>query len=207
MVCACVCVRAHKPLAWACGAAAAHPAVLMLLLLLPLLLMLLPPGATPLAPQEAAEAAERRGDPLPDPETRFDSNCITPGTREWPGGAARILACVPVCLLTCVLVCLLCLLPLWVEVVACVHACLPLWVGARLGCRCSMHTPGARCMRVCPRPRAHMLHPYRPSLPLCYCSAQPSWHALGSHIQFFIHSATSATLTASRLPTPRCCCY
>ena len=31
---------------------------------------------------EAAEAAARRGDPLPDPETRFDSNCITPGTRE-----------------------------------------------------------------------------------------------------------------------------
>ena len=31
--------------------------------------------------QEAMEAAVRRGEPVPDPETRFDSNCITPGTR------------------------------------------------------------------------------------------------------------------------------
>ncbi|KAL4438007.1 hypothetical protein ABPG77_004228 [Micractinium sp. CCAP 211/92] len=30
--------------------------------------------------QEAMEAAVRRGEPPPDPESRFDSNCITPGT-------------------------------------------------------------------------------------------------------------------------------
>ena len=32
--------------------------------------------------EEAAEAAVKRGDPMADPESRFDSNCITPGTRE-----------------------------------------------------------------------------------------------------------------------------
>jgi hypothetical protein len=35
--------------------------------------------------QEAMEAAVRRGEPVPDPDSRFDSNCITPGTREWAG--------------------------------------------------------------------------------------------------------------------------
>ena len=30
--------------------------------------------------EEAVKKAEERGDPLPDPSTRFDSNCITPGT-------------------------------------------------------------------------------------------------------------------------------
>ena len=42
--------------------------------------------------QEAAEAAARRGDPLPDPATRFDSNCITPGTREWGGRGGGVQA-------------------------------------------------------------------------------------------------------------------
>ena len=32
------------------------------------------------------EAAQRRGEPVPDPDTRFDSNCITPGTRGWLRG-------------------------------------------------------------------------------------------------------------------------
>ncbi|EFN57770.1 hypothetical protein CHLNCDRAFT_143098, partial [Chlorella variabilis] len=32
--------------------------------------------------QEAMEAAVRRGEPVPEPDARFDSNCITPGTRE-----------------------------------------------------------------------------------------------------------------------------
>ena len=33
--------------------------------------------------QEAVEASVRRGEPPPDPGSRFDSNCITPGTRAW----------------------------------------------------------------------------------------------------------------------------
>lgn len=44
-----------------------------------------PLGALPAAAreaQEAVEAAVRRGEPPPDPESRFDSNCITPGTRR-----------------------------------------------------------------------------------------------------------------------------
>lgn len=41
---------------------------------------------------EAMEAAQRRGEPVPDPDTRFDSNCITPGTREGGVGACRPLA-------------------------------------------------------------------------------------------------------------------
>lgn len=32
--------------------------------------------------EEAADAALRRGEPPPAEGTRFDSNCITPGTRE-----------------------------------------------------------------------------------------------------------------------------
>jgi 5'-3' exoribonuclease 1 len=32
--------------------------------------------------QEAIDAAAARGDPMPDADSRFDSNCITPGTRE-----------------------------------------------------------------------------------------------------------------------------
>ncbi len=42
--------------------------------------------------QEAMEAAQRRGEPVPDPETRFDSNCITPGTREQRGAVAACVA-------------------------------------------------------------------------------------------------------------------